>query len=105
MRASTPDSSSVERDAEGFLLDSSQWSETLAEATARENGIDPLTARHWHVVTSMRTAYVERGCLPWVHMIAKVADVPIPELFELFPESPSRLVTKIAGIPRNRACI
>ncbi len=105
MTASTPKSSSVERDAEGFLLDSNQWSETLAEATARENGIDPLTSRHWHVITSMRTAYVERGCLPWVHMLAKVADVPIPELFELFPESPSRLVTKIAGIPRNRACI
>ena len=93
------------RDAEGFLLDSGHWTETLAEETARENCIDQLTARHWQVVTSMRGAYLEHGALPWLHMITKVSDVAIPELYELFPKDPSRLVTKIAGIPKNRACI
>ena len=105
MTVSTPDSSSVEWDAEGFLLDSAQWTVTLAEQTARENGIDRLTDRHWHVINSMRTAYLEHGALPWVHMIARVSEVGIPELFDLFPTDPSRAVTKVAGIPKNRACI
>jgi TusE/DsrC/DsvC family sulfur relay protein len=93
------------RDAEGFLLDSEQWTESLAVETARENGIDELTNRHWQVITSMRSAYLDHGALPWLHMLTKVSHVEIPELFELFPRDPSRLVTKIAGIPKNRACI
>jgi len=95
----------AKRDAAGVLLDGEHWTTTLAEETARENGIDELTDRHWQVITSMRGAYLEHGALPWLHMITKVSHVEIPELFELFPKDPSRLVTKIAGIPKNRACI
>ncbi len=95
----------VERDAEGFLVRSEQWDQELARELARESGIDALTPRHWHVITTMRTAYLDHGALPWVHTLAKVAAVPSEELYELFPHSPSALVTKIAGIPKNRACI
>ena len=105
MSASTTTGTSVDRDSEGFLLHSEQWSEELAEVTARDNGIDELTPLHWQVINAMRTAYVEHGTMPWVHMTARVSKVPIKELYELFPKGPSRLVTKIAGIPRNRACI
>ncbi len=95
----------AERDAQGFLLDPRQWDSTWAEGAAHESGIGELTDRHWLVVNSMRTAYLDHGALPWVHTIAKVSGVSIEELFQLFPKGPSRLVTKIAGIPKNRACI
>ena len=53
----------------------------------------------------MRTAFVERGSLPWLHTISRVSGVSIQELYRLFPRGPSRLVAKIAGIPKLRACI
>jgi TusE/DsrC/DsvC family sulfur relay protein len=95
----------VERDTEGFLVHSDQWSEELADVLARESGIGELTPRHWVVIRSMRTAFLDHGSLPWVQMLSKVSEIPCEQLYELFPHSPSRLVTKIAGIPKNRACI
>ncbi len=101
----SPSGAVVEQDAQGFLLHPEQWTPTWAQEAARESGIGELTDRHWQVVNSMRNAYLDHGSLPWVHMIAKVSGVAIEELYQLFPIGPSRLVTKIGGIPKNRACI
>ena len=95
----------VERDNEGFLIHSEQWNEELAQELARESGIGELTPRHWVVIKSMRGAFLDHGSLPWVQMLSKVSAIPSEQLYQLFPHSPSRLVTKIAGIPKNRACI
>lgn len=95
----------LESDAQGFLLHAEQWSEQVAERIARENGIARLTARQWEVITAMRTAFLEHGSLPWLHMLSRVSGVSIQELYRLFPRGPSRLVAKIAGIPKLRACI
>ena len=95
----------VERDVEGFLVRSDQWSEELARELARESGIRELTPRHWQVITSMRTAFLDHGALPWVRTLSKVSGIASEQLYDLFPHSPSRLVSKIAGIPKNRACI
>ena len=105
MATSTSTDIPLERDAQGFLLHAEQWSEQAAERIARENGIAGLTARQWHVVLAMRTAFVERGSLPWLHMLSGVSGVSIQELYRLFPSGPSRLVAKIAGIPKLRSCI
>jgi TusE/DsrC/DsvC family sulfur relay protein len=105
MTASGRGSVKVERDLEGFLVHSDQWTEELAQQLARESGIGELTERHWHVITSMRTAYLDHGALPWVQTLSKVSAIPSEQLYDLFPHSPSRLVTKIAGIPKNHACI
>ena len=105
MTAPSSSGTEVERDAEGFLVRSEQWNEQLARELARESGIGELTPRHWQVITSMRSAYLDHGALPWIQMLTKVSGTPSEELYELFPKSPSRLVTEIAGIPKNRACI
>ena len=95
----------LERDAQGFLLHAEQWSEQVAERLARENGIARLNARQWEVIIAMRTAFLERGSVPWLHMLSSVSGVSIQELYRLFPRGPSRLVAQIAGIPKLRACI
>ena len=105
MTASTSTTIPVQRDAQGFLLHAEQWSEQIAEGLARESGIAELTDRHWQVIYAMRRNFVERGTQPWLRMLTKVSGVPIEELFRLFPRGPSRLVAKIAGIPKLRACI
>ncbi len=105
MAASTPANTTAERDALGFLLHAELWSQQIAESIARDNGINDLTDRHWQVISSMRRAFVQRGSTPSLRMISRVSGVPIRELYRLFPIGPSRLVAKIAGIPKLRACL
>ncbi len=95
----------VSVDAEGFLTDPSQWTEPIAEEIARENGIEPLTDRHWKVVKFMRTTYLETGAAPSIRSLGKLSGVPIKELYELFPKGPAKLAAKIGGIPKPRGCI
>jgi tRNA 2-thiouridine synthesizing protein E len=95
----------VARDAEGFLADPQEWSEELAEAIARENGIEELTERHWLVVLFMRDRYLTTGTAPSIRALGKESGVPVKELYELFPKGPAKLAAKIGGIPKPRGCI
>jgi len=97
--------STVEVDAEGFLLDAEQWNEQMAEEIARANGIETLTDRHWQVVDFMRKTYLESGSAPSIRSLGKASGVPIKELYELFPKGPAKLAAKIGGIPKPRGCI
>lgn len=94
----------VERDAEGFLVDPSQWTREIGEEIARENGIE-LTPRHWQVVQFMRNRYLETGTAPSIRSLGKESGVPIKELYQLFPKGPAKLAAKIGGIPKPRGCI
>ena len=95
----------VERDAEGFLVDPSQWNEELALEIARENGIPELTDRHLQVVTFMRDTYLRTGSAPTIRTLGKASGVPIKELYQLFPKGPAKLAAKIGGIPKPVGCI
>ena len=59
MTTTTLTDTPVERDAEGFFVHPEQWTETMADEIARENGIDNLTDRHWQVINFMRRTYLE----------------------------------------------
>ena len=95
----------VETDAEGFLLDASQWDDELALKIARENGISDLTPRHWLVVRFMRDQYLATGTAPSIRSLGKESGVPVKELYQLFPKGPAKLAAKIGGIPKPRGCI
>jgi dissimilatory sulfite reductase related protein len=92
-------------DAEGFLKDPAQWDEAVAEAIARDAGIDPLTERHWLVVKFMRERYLATGTAPTIRTLGKESGVPIKELYQLFPKGPAKLAAKIGGIPKPKGCI
>jgi TusE/DsrC/DsvC family sulfur relay protein len=95
---------SVERDAEGFLVDPSVWTEPMAEAIAAEEGVE-LTERHWEVVRFMRRSYETTGGGPNVRLLAKTSGVSVKELYALFPHGPAKTAAKIAGIPKPHGCI
>jgi TusE/DsrC/DsvC family sulfur relay protein len=94
----------VEFNAEGFLLDSSQWTPELAEILAREAGI-ALTDRHWKVITFCREDAAREGQPPGLRRIAKLSGVTMKELYELFPKGPGKLAAKIAGLPKPQGCV
>ena len=95
----------LEVDAEGFLVEPSQWNEGIAAEIARANGIETLTERHLQVVLFMRERYLTTGQAPSIRSLGKESGVPIKELYQLFPKGPAKLAAKIGGIPKPRGCI
>ncbi len=92
-------------DAEGFLLDHTQWDREIARELAQQENIHELTDRHWAVIEFMRKEYEEKGDGPSIRRLTKESGVPIKELYQLFPKGPAKKAAKIAGIPKPTGCI
>jgi len=95
----------VEVNDEGFLTDSSEWSPDVAEALAAEEGLAPLSERHWTVLSYCREDAAEKGEAPGLRRISKNSGVGMKELYKLFPDGPGKLAAKVAGLPKPKACI
>jgi tRNA 2-thiouridine synthesizing protein E len=90
---------------EGFFTDPGQWTEDMAPAIAKGEGIAELTGRHWQVIKFMRHEYEQKGTGPTVRVLGKTSGVSIKELYQLFPKGPAKVAAKVAGIPKPRGCI
>lgn len=60
----------IETDTEGYLKESSQWSESLAVVIAENEGIS-LSPEHWEVVRFVRDFYLEFNTSPAIRMLVK----------------------------------
>lgn len=101
----------IETDTEGYLKESSQWSESLAVVIAENEGIS-LSPEHWEVVRFVRDFYLEFNTSPAIRMLVKAMANKFGEekgnsryLDRLFPKGPAKQATKIAGLPKPVKCI
>ncbi|HIC2034888.1 sulfurtransferase TusE [Enterobacter soli] len=101
----------IETDADGYLKESSQWSEALAEVIADKEAIT-LSPEHWEVVRFVREFYLEFNTSPAIRMLVKAMANKFGEekgnsryLYRLFPKGPAKQATKIAGLPKPVKCI
>ena len=101
----------IETDTEGYLKESSQWSESLAVVIAENEGIS-LSPEHWEVVRFVRDFYLEFNTSPAIRMLVKAMTNKFGEekgnsryLYRLFPKGPAKQATKIAGLPKPVKCI
>ena len=101
----------IETDNDGYLKESSQWSEALAEKIAENEGIT-LSPEHWEVVRFVREFYLEFNTSPAIRMLVKSMANKFGEekgnsryLYRLFPKGPAKQATKIAGLPKPVKCI
>ncbi|MCU1788440.1 sulfurtransferase TusE [Pectobacterium polaris] len=101
----------IATDAQGYLMDSTEWSETLAPVLAEQEGI-VLTEPHWEVVRFVRNFYQEFNTSPAIRMLVKAMAQKYGEekgnsryLYKLFPKGPAKQATKIAGLPKPVKCI
>lgn len=101
----------IATDAEGYLKNSADWSESLAEAIAATEDIT-LSEAHWEVVHFVRAFYLEFNTSPAIRMLVKAMAQKYGEekgnsryLFRLFPEGPAKQATKIAGLPKPAKCL
>jgi tRNA 2-thiouridine synthesizing protein E len=92
-------------DKEGFMSDPNEWTPAIAEVLAREEKIDPLTARHWQVIRFVRDEFQKSGESPTLRTINKKSGVQTKELYELFPQGPAKKVARIAGLSKPKGCI
>ena len=108
-RSSPTEEIAVPTDEEGYLVDPSDWDESIAEALARREGI-ALTELHWNVLRFMREFLDEHQLIPDARFVirfladeAGAGDAARQRLFELFPYGYVRQACKIAGMRRPRA--
>ena len=86
---------------EGFLVDSSQWTEEIAKELAKEEGIE-LTDKHFAVLNFIREN-ADAGLT--IRKVGKSGIVDIKGFYELFPGGPLKLSSKIAGIAKPTSCV
>ena len=95
----------------GFLRNLDDWSVDVAEQLARSEGIS-LTEQHWELITLIRAYYEEYDSSPAMRPLVKYTARKLgPEkgksvyLLSLFPQSPAKLCSKIAGLPKPDNCL
>jgi tRNA 2-thiouridine synthesizing protein E len=90
--------------AEGFLLDTNDWSPELGAAIAEAMGLT-LSDEHWTVINWTRNEYLTAGASANVRRIAAGSGVGTRRMYELFPKSPGKTVAMVAGIPKPVGCV
>lgn len=98
-------------DDQGFLLDLATWDEPLAEKIALSEGIH-LTDAHWEIIFLLRAFYHEFELSPPMRILVKHVKLKLGEtkgnshyLLSLFPGSPAKVASKIAGLPKPTNCL
>ena len=92
-------------DADGNLVNQADWNEDIAKEIAKEEGIEPLTEKHWQVINYMRKVFAESGDSPSIRKLTKESGVDTKELYALFPKGPAKKAARIAGLPKPKGCI
>ena len=98
-------------DENGFLSDTDNWSDDLAQAFATQEGIT-LTDAHREVLSLLRDYFAAFGDSPANRALVNYTKQQLgPEkgnslyLMGLFPGSPARVGSRIAGLPKPKNCL
>jgi tRNA 2-thiouridine synthesizing protein E len=98
-------------DDDGFLADFNAWNRTIAATFARAEQIE-LTTAHWEIIEALRDFYRQYEQSPAMRPLVKYIGQLLGKekgnsiyLLKLFPGSPAKLASKIAGLPRPENCL
>ena len=95
----------VKFDAEGFMVDKSQWTREIAMEIARQEGIESLTDEHWKIIDFCRQTGLASGKAPTMRQITTGTGISTKDLFTLFPKGPAKKVAKISGLGKPEGCV
>ena len=98
-------------DPDGFLRQLDQWSPDVARQIAAAEQLE-LTDGHWELVELLREYYREFDSSPAMRPLVKYCRLKLgPDkgrsiyLMTLFPGSPAKIGSKIAGLPKPDNCL
>lgn len=97
----------IRTDAEGYLIDPSEWNDQVAQELAQRENIE-LSDTHWRAVRFMRAYFEEHQVAADVrHVTRHLAEAgianPKQSLFDAFPYGYVKQACKIAGMRKPRA--
>ncbi len=96
----------LELNEEGFLADPDEWTEDIALVLAKDQeNLEELTPEHWAVIRFIRGYYLEKKLAPMVRAICKTTNLPLRQIYELFPSGPAKGACKLAGLPKPDGCV
>lgn len=103
--------SSITLDQHGFLKDREAWTRELAAVFAADEGIT-LRDEHWEVIHLLREYFEEFDASPANRALVKYTTLKLGPakgssiyLMSLFPGSPARVGSRIAGLPKPKNCL
>ena len=101
----------IPTDKDGYLKNFDDWSEDIASLLAQEENIE-LNEVHWELVHLLRQFYQEFELSPAMRPLVKYTANHLGKdkgnsiyLMRLFPPSPAKVASKIAGLPRPTNCL
>jgi tRNA 2-thiouridine synthesizing protein E len=101
----------IETDNDGYLLYFNDWNETIARVIAEAEKIE-LSAAHWEIIHLLRDFYRQFEQSPAMRPLVKFVSQQLGAekgnsiyLLKLFPSSPAKIASKIAGLPRPEHCL
>jgi tRNA 2-thiouridine synthesizing protein E len=89
--------SDVRFDADGFIVDSDDWTSQLAEKIAAREGVGPLSDAHWKVIEALRAHYLRHRTLPVMRLICHETGLELHCVSDLLADP--RRAWRIAGLP------
>lgn len=97
--------------AEGFLCHVHDWNEQVAHWLAHREGIE-LTSAHWEILHLLRDYYAAYDSSPAMRALVKYVRLRLGDdkgrsiyLMRLFPGSPAKIGSRIAGLPKPANCL
>ena len=98
-------------DKEGFLRNLDDWNPEVANQIATNENIQ-LSPAHWEVLNLLREYYAEFDASPAMRPLVKYCALKLGAdkgksvyLLSLFPGSPAKIGSKIAGLPKPENCL
>lgn len=111
MNALEVDGRHIRLDKEGFLVELSDWSETVARHIAANEGLT-LSESHLEIIHALRQFHAQYQLSPAMRPLVKYIGQQLGKekgnsiyLLSLFPGSPAKLAAKIAGLPKPDNCL
>ena len=105
------DGQTIEVDKEGYLRDLNDWNRSVAEQLASAENLT-LTDDHWQVIEILRDFYHTYEQSPAMRPLVKAVGLKLGAdkgksmyLMQLFPGSPAKLASKLAGLPKPTNCL
>jgi tRNA 2-thiouridine synthesizing protein E len=101
----------IATDKDGFLKNLEDWSPEVASALAEDSAIS-LTEQHWELIQLVQRYYKQFGLSPAMRPLIKYAKLEFGSdkgnslyFLTLFPGSPAKILSKVAGLPRPDNCL
>jgi tRNA 2-thiouridine synthesizing protein E len=98
-------------DREGFLRRLEDWTPEVAMQIAAAEQLE-LSEAHWEVIALLRAYYLEYDSSPAMRPLVKYCALKLGAekgrsiyLLSLFPGSPAKIGSKIAGLPKPDNCL